>query len=83
MSSFWNNFDFSYGAYLALEQRHLERKVAAVRRYASQQHRRYANEEYIWNLARVHGTNVNREFAEVFQVYRVVARGPVSDTPRG
>jgi N-acetylglucosamine malate deacetylase 1 len=69
----WNNFDFSYGAYLALEGRHVERKVAAVRRYASQQHRRYANEDYIWNLARVHGTNVNRELAEVFQVYRLVA----------
>ena len=69
----WNNFDFSYGAYIALEQRHLERKVAAVERYASQQHRRYANAEYIWNLAKVHGTNVNRELAEVFQVYRIVA----------
>jgi LmbE family N-acetylglucosaminyl deacetylase len=69
----WNNFDFSYGAYVALEQQHVERKVAAVRRYASQQHRRYADEEYIWNLARVHGTNVNRDFAEVFQVYRIVA----------
>ena len=36
-------------------------------------HRRYANAEYIRNLARVHGTNVNRELAEVFQVYRIVA----------
>ena len=69
----WNNFDFSYGAYLALERRHVERKVAAVQRYASQQHRRYADEEYIWNLARVHGANVNRDYAEVFQVYRLVA----------
>jgi LmbE family N-acetylglucosaminyl deacetylase len=69
----WNNFDFSYGAYLALERRHVERKVAAVGRYASQQHRRYADEDYIWNLARVHGTNVNREYAEVFEVYRLVA----------
>src|SRR4026207_642029 len=69
----WNNFDFSYGAYVPLGQRHVERKVAAERRYASQQHRRYADEEYIWNLARVHGTNVNRAYAEVFQVYRIVA----------
>jgi len=68
----WNNFDFSYGCYVALEQRHIERKVAAVEKYASQQHRRYANGEYIWNLAKVHGTNVNRAFAEVFQVYRIV-----------
>jgi LmbE family N-acetylglucosaminyl deacetylase len=68
----WNNFDFSYGAYVGLEQRHLERKIAAVGCYASQQHRRYANADYIWNLAKVHGTNVNREYAEVFQVYRLV-----------
>ena len=69
----WNNFDFAYGAYVALEKRHLEKKVAALARYASQQHRRYANPEYVWNLARVHGINVNREYAECFQVYRIVA----------
>ena len=26
----WNNFDFSYQAYIALEKRHVERKVAAL-----------------------------------------------------
>jgi LmbE family N-acetylglucosaminyl deacetylase len=68
----WNNFNFDYQAYVALERPHLERKVAALAKYASQQHRRYADAEYIWNLARTHGINVNREFAEVFQVYRAV-----------
>ena len=69
----WNNFDFQYQWYVALEQAHIERKIAALEKYASQQHRRYANAEYVHNLARMHGVNVNREFAEVFQVYRVVA----------
>ena len=69
----WNNLDFAYQAYVALEQRHVERKEAALARYASQQHRRYANAEYVWNLARTHGINVNREYAEVFQVYRLIA----------
>ena len=68
----WNNFDFSYQAYVALERAHLERKVAALAKYASQQHRNYADAEYIWNLARTHGINVGREYAEVFTVYRVV-----------
>jgi N-acetylglucosamine malate deacetylase 1 len=68
----WNNFNFDYQAYFALERSHLERKVAALSKYASQQHRRYADPEYIWNIARTHGINVNREYAEVFQVYRVV-----------
>ena len=69
----WNNLDFGYQAYVALERGHVERKVAALARYESQQHRRYSDPEYIWNLARTHGINVNREYAEVFEVYRVVA----------
>jgi N-acetylglucosamine malate deacetylase 1 len=68
----WNNYDFAYQAYVALERGHLERKTAALAQYASQQHRRYSNAEYIWNVARTHGINVNREYAEVFQVYRLV-----------
>jgi LmbE family N-acetylglucosaminyl deacetylase len=69
----WNNFDFAYQAYVSLEKKHLEQKVAALAKYASQRHRRYSDPEYIWNVARTHGTNVNRDYAEVFEVYRVVA----------
>ncbi|MBA2357076.1 MAG: PIG-L family deacetylase [Actinobacteria bacterium] len=69
----WNNYNFSYGAYVSLESAHIERKVSALAKYASQQHRKYANPEYIWNLARTNGINVGREYAEAFAVYRVVA----------
>ena len=69
----WNNLDFGYQAYVALRDSHIERKVAALARYESQQHRRYSDEEYIWSVARTHGINVNRDYAEVFEVYRVVA----------
>jgi LmbE family N-acetylglucosaminyl deacetylase len=69
----WNNFDFAYQAYFALEQSHVEKKVAALSKYASQQHRRYSDAEYIRNVARTLGINVNRDYAEVFEVYRVVA----------
>jgi hypothetical protein len=68
----WNNLDFAYQAYVALDRRHLDRKAAALACYASQQHRRYADPEYVWNLARIHGININREYAEVFQVYRAI-----------
>src|SRR6201981_3700959 len=69
----WNNFDFEYQWYVALDEGHVERKIAALERYASQQHRRYADAEDVRHLARLHGVNVHREFAEVLQVYRVVA----------
>ena len=69
----WNNLSFSLGAYIALERDHVERKVAALGCYASQQHRNYANPEHIWTRARTHGINIGRDYAEVFEVYRVVA----------
>jgi len=68
----WNNFNFDYQAYVALRREHLEKKTSALGKYASQQHRRYSDPEYIWNVARTHGINVNRDYAEVFQVYRAV-----------
>ena len=68
----WNNFNFDYQAYVALRREHLEKKTSALGKYASQQHRRYSDPEYIWNVARTHGINVNRDYAEVFHVYRAV-----------
>ena len=69
----WNSFNFDYQAYVALDGSHVDRKVAALARYASQQHRKYSDEEYIRARARTNGINVGRDYAEVFEVYRVVA----------
>jgi N-acetylglucosamine malate deacetylase 1 len=66
----WNCFRFSQQAYVALEPHHLDAKVEALACYASQQHRNYANEEYIRNIARTRGIESGRELAEVFEVYR-------------
>ena len=66
----WNCFAFRRDAYVALEPRHLDAKVAALANYRSQQHRNYANEEYVRNVARTHGIESGRDFAEVFEVYR-------------
>jgi LmbE family N-acetylglucosaminyl deacetylase len=66
----WNCFEFRQQAYVSLEPHHLDRKVAALKRYESQQHRNYANEEYIRNVARTRGIESGRELAEVFEVYR-------------
>jgi N-acetylglucosamine malate deacetylase 1 len=68
----WNNLEFDFQAYVALEERHVQRKVDALACYESQQHRNYANPDYIWNLARTRGINVSRDYAEAFEVYRVV-----------
>jgi N-acetylglucosamine malate deacetylase 1 len=68
----WNQFSFAKQAYVVLEQQHVEAKVCALACYQSQQHRNYANEEYIRNLARTHGIEIGRPFAECFEVVRWV-----------
>jgi LmbE family N-acetylglucosaminyl deacetylase len=68
----WNQFSFAKQAYVTLEERHLDAKVRALACYESQQHRNYANEEYIRNLARTHGIEIGRPFAECFEVVRLV-----------
>jgi LmbE family N-acetylglucosaminyl deacetylase len=66
----WNQFRFHKQAYVTLEERHLEAKAKALACYASQAHRNYANEEYIRNLARTHGIEIGRTYAECFEVVR-------------
>ena len=68
----WNNLQFDYQLFVRLDAVHVERKVAALECYASQQHRNYANADYIWNLARTRGINIGCELAEAFEVYRIV-----------
>lgn len=68
----WNNITFNHQVYVALESRHVDRKVAALLCYKSQQHRNYAREDYVRNLAFTRAIDVGRELAEVFELYRWV-----------
>ena len=66
----WNNLNFSHQAYVRLEDRHVDKKVAALACYRSQQGRNYIQERYIRNVAFTRGVDVGYDYAEVFEVYR-------------
>ena len=66
----WNNYTFDHQVYVPVAEDHVQAKVRALQCYESQKHRNYANEDYIWNLARTRGIDINRPFAEVFELYR-------------
>ncbi len=68
----WNNLSFETTGFVALEEAHIDRKLAALSQYRSQQHRRYLNEEFIRGLASVRGTQVGSKYAEAFEVMRVM-----------
>lgn len=66
----WNNFTFENQVYVALEQRHVDRKLAAIACYESQRERAYADPAFIAGQARVHGVQAGCGYAEVFEAVR-------------
>jgi N-acetylglucosamine malate deacetylase 1 len=68
----WNNFTFETSAYVSLSETHLAKKIQALNEYRSQAHRSYANEEFVRSLARVRGVQVNEDYAETFDVIRLI-----------
>lgn len=68
----WNNFSFETTCFVSLDEVHVAKKLEALARYRSQQHRPYLNEEFIRGLASVRGTQIASTYAEAFEVMRVI-----------
>jgi LmbE family N-acetylglucosaminyl deacetylase len=69
-----NLISFSNSAFITLEERHLEQKVAALNLYASQSFRAYAGESFIRSLAHVRGVQAGVQYAEAFELIRLLVR---------
>jgi LmbE family N-acetylglucosaminyl deacetylase len=70
----WNNLQSHTAAFMPLEERHLQRKMDAVRAYKSQEHHNYTQGEFFFSLARVRGRQAGCQYAEAFQVIRWIMR---------
>lgn len=68
-----NLIAFRSTAFVALTKEHLEKKIYALRSYVSQQFRRYASDNFVRSLATVRGTQCNSEYAEAFEVIRLIS----------
>lgn len=68
----WNNISFNTRCFYKLDEAHMEVKVRALNEYVSQRHRDYFNENFIRSLARVRGVQIGVEYAEAFEVIRIV-----------
>jgi hypothetical protein len=56
--------------YVTLEERHLQKKIDALKLYKSQAFRQYSNEEYFRSLMKIKGLQINEKYAETFQILR-------------
>lgn len=69
----WNNFGFHPTYFSRLSDTQLAKKTTALQAYESQSHRNYMQEDFIRSLAKVRGVQCNAEFAEAFEMYRLIS----------
>lgn len=70
-----NNLKFNYDMFIKLKSNHIEKKIKALACYKSQHKKEthnYMDKSYILALAKVRGQQVMTDFAECFEVIRVI-----------
>lgn len=70
----WNNITFNTSSFVILDDKHVSKKVEALKEYMSQSHRSYCNEEFIRSLARTRGVQINAQYAETFDIVRWIIK---------
>ena len=68
----WNNMSFNHQCYVELQEDDICRKVAAIDKYKSQAAKDYMSKDSVYALAKVRGVQVGRQYAECFEVTRLV-----------
>lgn len=68
----WNNLTFENRCFIELSKDNLSRKIEALQAYKSQQNRTYMSEEFILSWAHVRGVSIQKRYAEVFDVVRLI-----------
>jgi LmbE family N-acetylglucosaminyl deacetylase len=68
----WNNITFEARCLISLEKRHIEKKIKALNCYQSQQHRFAFRKDFILSWAKTRGGQIRKEYAEAFEIIRLV-----------
>ncbi len=68
----WNHSRFRSTYFIKLSSADIEKKVMAIVAYRSQSHRNYMQEDFIRSLAKVRAVQCGSEYAEAFEVYRMI-----------
>ena len=69
----WNNIKFDNQCFISLEKKHLDYKINALSEYQSQKGKDYMSEKFIISLARTRGLQIGIEYAECFEVIRLIS----------
>ena len=70
----WNNLAFDADYFCILDEEDLNKKIAALHQYKTQEGKSYMNPDFIRSMAVVRGTQINVPLAEAFEVIRWVEK---------
>lgn len=68
----WNNITFETRCFVKLKEENVSKKYEALQEYKSQGFRDYMSKEFIYAQARVRGVQSRNEYAECFEVVRLM-----------
>jgi LmbE family N-acetylglucosaminyl deacetylase len=68
----WNNLSFSTDIFVILNLKLMEKKFAALKEYKSQNMKSYMDRENIFALGFTRGSQLDRPFAEAFELIRLI-----------
>ncbi len=68
----WNSLDFSMDVFITVDREDVEAKVAAINAYRTQKNRMFFSNDIVGDLARVRGKQIGREYAECFELTRLI-----------
>lgn len=68
----WNNFNFHADLFIRLSDEIVNKKIELINLYQSQKHRVYSESDFLRSLLKIRGTQVKADFAEAFEVIRLI-----------
>lgn len=68
----WDTISFPTTCFFKLKKSHVDKKIQALKEYKTQNFRSYVDKDFVNGLARVRGAQIATDFAEAFEVIRVI-----------
>lgn len=68
----WNNMNFSMDVFITLGREDVDAKIAAINAFETQKSRIFFSNDIVGDLARVRGKQIGNEYAECFEVIRMI-----------
>jgi LmbE family N-acetylglucosaminyl deacetylase len=68
----WNSMEFPMDAFITVEKEDVDAKIAAINAYKTQKHRMFFSNDIVGDLARVRGKQIGHQYAECFELVRLI-----------